>query len=129
MFNAKNDDYRVLTSDFDFASYEVQRQRGEEIARMYLAVVNLITKQIFGRIATWYARQRLSQDLEALDDRLLADIGIARHEIPAAVKAAHPYVVEATKVAVATDVKPMAPVAADVAVEAVNDRHAAQAAA
>ncbi|MCG8511418.1 MAG: DUF1127 domain-containing protein [Rhodospirillales bacterium] len=131
MYNAKNDDYRYVNATLDQARAEIELQRVEEVIREFDLLVDFVKQQIFGRIATWYKRQRLVQDLEALDDRLLADIGITRAQIPAAVKKSLPYAVTARKVAEAakTEAQPVLPLVAEMPANAVNDRRPEQAAA
>lgn len=42
----------------------------------------LFGRYIFGPLADWRARQRAMNELMALDDHMLKDIGIARCQIP-----------------------------------------------
>ena len=42
-------------------------------------------------VAVWFRRQALTARLDDLDDRLLADIGLQRADIPAVVARAHPW--------------------------------------
>ena len=37
---------------------------------------------LVGRVKSYLARSRAARQLEQLDDRLLADIGVKRHDIP-----------------------------------------------
>lgn len=41
---------------------------------------------LFVAVKAWIDRQRLASDLYALDDRLLADVGLTRWDIPALLK-------------------------------------------
>ena len=81
-------------------------------------------KSVFARmvrpVAVWFRRQAMTARLEALDDRLLADIGIARADISAVVARSHPWTAQAKPV----PAKGIAP-AAVARPQAANDRAAA----
>lgn len=131
MLNAKNDDYRLVTADIDLARTDVDQLRANEIARVSTSLGGA-AKKLFGNIAVWYKRQRLTQDLEALDDRLLADVGITRGQIPAAVKKALPYAAKAVKESTteaAAETQTVVSLAAEAPAAPVNDRHPEKAAA
>jgi uncharacterized protein YjiS (DUF1127 family) len=48
-------------------------------------------RRLAGAFAAWLVRRHLTQDLHALDDRMLADIGISRSDIAAIVNDAGGY--------------------------------------
>jgi len=47
-----------------------------------LKIIGKIVEQSLGAWAAWRQRERACNELYALDDRALADIGISRAEIP-----------------------------------------------
>ena len=56
-----------------------------------MSLINLFVAARSAR-ARWRQRQRAYDELMALDDRSLADIGIHRSEIPALIEGVHPTV-------------------------------------
>jgi len=47
-----------------------------------MTMLSRFTDGLIGRFENWRARERAYRELSALDDRSLADIGLARSEIP-----------------------------------------------
>jgi len=47
-----------------------------------LKIIGNIVEQLLGAWAAWRQRERACNELYALDDRALADIGISRADIP-----------------------------------------------
>lgn len=61
-----------------------RRIRAEAIADLIVAGWTAL-KGIVGRVKAYLATQRAMDELNALDDQMLRDIGLSRSEIPAAV--------------------------------------------
>ncbi|WP_341703498.1 DUF1127 domain-containing protein [Ferrovibrio sp.] len=61
-----------------------RRVRAETLARLIAAGWTRLTA-IAGRFGTYLAQRRAIDELSALDDQMLRDIGLSRSEIPAAV--------------------------------------------
>ncbi len=51
--------------------------------------LNTIRRAVIAPVVTWYNRQRMYEELNGLSDRVLADIGLTRAQIPALVKQAY----------------------------------------
>ena len=47
-----------------------------------MTMLSRFTDGLIGRFENWRARERAYRELSALDDRSLADIGLARSDIP-----------------------------------------------
>ncbi|MBE0533162.1 MAG: DUF1127 domain-containing protein [Rhodospirillales bacterium] len=51
--------------------------------------LNTIRRAVIAPVVTWYNRQRMYEELNGLSDRVLADIGLTRAQIPTLVKQAY----------------------------------------
>ncbi|WP_316978103.1 DUF1127 domain-containing protein [Shumkonia mesophila] len=51
--------------------------------------LNAVRRAVIAPVVTWYNRQRMLEELNGLSDRVLADIGLTRSQIPALVKQAY----------------------------------------
>lgn len=63
---------------------EARRVRTQALAALAadgLGAIGAGLKTLFGRIKTWNERRSTYAELEGLDDRILADIGLSRGEI------------------------------------------------
>lgn len=49
----------------------------------------LVYRAVLAPLVTWYQRQRMYEELNGLSDRVLADIGLTREQIPAFVNRAY----------------------------------------
>jgi len=49
----------------------------------------MVRRTVVAPVVTWYQRQRMYEELNGLSDRVLADIGLSREQIPAVVKRAY----------------------------------------
>ena len=78
-------DERMLR-DIGVSKSEIERVATESVGGGEWVAVSL-AKHIGRKLAAWSSRRDAYRRLMALDDRMLADIGISRAEIPAVVKA------------------------------------------
>jgi uncharacterized protein YjiS (DUF1127 family) len=78
-------DERML-SDIGITRSEIQRVAVESVGADESVVASLI-KYAARKVARWSQRRDAYRSLMALDDRMLADIGLSRDEIPAVVNA------------------------------------------
>jgi uncharacterized protein YjiS (DUF1127 family) len=78
-------DERMLR-DIGVTKSEIDRVAAESVGGDEWIVVSLV-KHIGHKLAAWSSRRDAYRRLMALDDRMLADIGLNRTEIPAVVKA------------------------------------------
>ncbi|MGQ0663339.1 MAG: DUF1127 domain-containing protein [Pseudomonadota bacterium] len=60
--------------------FEAERQRAERAAEILVQASQALAR-LFGAIKAWSNRKATIAELEALDDRLLADIGLTRGTI------------------------------------------------
>jgi uncharacterized protein YjiS (DUF1127 family) len=79
-------DERML-SDIGIRRAEIERVAVESAGGTEESVVVSLVKLAARKVATWYQRREAYRSLMGLDDRMLADIGLSRDEIPAVVKA------------------------------------------
>src|SRR5262245_53546735 len=80
-------DDRML-SDIGVTKADIDRVAAESVGGDEWVVVSL-AKLLGRKLAAWSSRRDAFRRLMALDDRMLADIGLNRAEIPAVVKAMH----------------------------------------
>ena len=78
-------DERMLR-DIGVTKSEIDRVAAESVGGEEWVVVAL-AKHLGRKLAAWSSRRDAYRRLTALDDRMLADIGLSRAEIPAVVKA------------------------------------------
>ena len=78
-------DERMLR-DIGVSKSEIDRVAGESVGGQEWVVVAL-AKYLGRKLAAWSSRRDAYRRLTALDDRMLADIGLRRSDIPAVVKA------------------------------------------
>jgi uncharacterized protein YjiS (DUF1127 family) len=78
-------DERMLR-DIGVTKSDIERVAAESVGGNEWVVVSL-AKHIGRKLAAWASRRDAYRRLMALDDRMLADIGLNRAEIPAVVKA------------------------------------------
>ncbi len=73
---------------------EARRLQSEELARLArLAAargMEFVRSYVLAPAELWFLRRKLYQTLSDLDDRMLEDIGVARHEIGLVVQMAYP---------------------------------------
>ena len=53
------------------------------------SLVATLRRAVITPVVAWYNRQRMFEELNGLSDRVLADIGLTRSQIPAYVKQAY----------------------------------------
>jgi uncharacterized protein YjiS (DUF1127 family) len=78
-------DERTLR-DVGVSKSEIERVAAESVGGDEWVVISL-AKLLGRKLAAWSSRRDAFRRLMALDDRMLADIGISRSEIPAVIKA------------------------------------------
>lgn len=61
-----------------------------------------VLRAAYAAVTTWFQRQRMMEELNGLSDRVLADIGLTREGIPAAVRQAYQPARDKAYVAAAT---------------------------
>ena len=69
---------------------EASRLRAEELLRQIRGAANLVRK-VVSRVAIWYKRQRLFEELDGMSDYVLADMGMDRENLRATVNRSYPY--------------------------------------
>jgi uncharacterized protein YjiS (DUF1127 family) len=57
--------------------------------KVTMNVLNAIHRAVVAPVVTWYNRQRMFEELNGLSDRVLADIGLTRAQLPSFVKQAY----------------------------------------
>lgn len=80
---------------------EASQLRADELLRMIHGTAALV-RNVVSRLAIWYKRQRLFEELDGLSDYVLADMGMSRDSLRTTVKKSYPYP-SATSVAAAND--------------------------
>lgn len=109
---------------------EVRRLRAREINRLLRRFGRFLRDKLIEPLVRAAERDRVYRELMALDDRTLADIGIARHQIPAIAARVAARVAEnaAQPVAAPAQVQPTLPLVPPAVPAAANDRKPALAA-
>ncbi len=64
--------------------------RWVELRKLRSALADLLGRALVAPVARWYKRRALAQRLAMMDDRMLADIGVGRFDIPNVVAKAYP---------------------------------------
>jgi uncharacterized protein YjiS (DUF1127 family) len=109
---------------------EARRLRAREINRLLRRFGRFLRDKLIEPLVRVAERDRVYRELMALDDRTLADIGIARHQIPAIAARVAARVAEgaAQPVAAPAQVQPTLPLVPPVVPAVANDRKPALAA-
>ena len=92
---------RTYYADHARLQAEASQLRAEELLRMIHGAAALVRNAV-SRLAIWYKRQRLFEELDGLSDYVLADMGMSRDNLRTTVKKSYPYPSAAT-VAAAND--------------------------
>ena len=92
---------RRLSEELNGLSDYVLEDLGMNRANLWAAVnrsypysspsVATLVRSVVSRVAIWYKRQRLFEELEGMSDYVLADMGISRDNLRATVKSSYPY--------------------------------------
>lgn len=84
------DNQRIDTQHAIIAARRLQSQvLAGMVSRAATAGVSFVGEWMVGPVVRWYRRGRTYQELMNLDNRMLADIGISRFEIPEIVRQSH----------------------------------------
>ncbi len=76
-------------------------------SRIAAEALRLVRAHVLTPVSVWMLRRRLASELNALDDRLLADIGLSRGDIAKRVKEAYPLRPDVSVVPPSTTVHPL----------------------
>lgn len=68
---------------------QAEQMRAREMARLGRIIGRFVYSRLIQPTFAWYRRQRMFEELSHLDDRMLADIGLERHNIQAVCQAAY----------------------------------------
>lgn len=68
---------------------QAEEMRARELRRLAGVIGRFVNSRIIEPALVWYRRQRMFEELNHLDDRMLADIGLNRYDIPAICHAAY----------------------------------------
>jgi uncharacterized protein YjiS (DUF1127 family) len=88
---AQADGDGVSFVDIAFLNEEIGKLRAVETQRMIRALTRFVRNRILHPANVWLQRQRLYEELNALSDRSLADLGMNRETLRTKVAATLPY--------------------------------------